>query len=140
MRKYNVRFLSVSSLDIIFIRITARFTFKRKQKTQKFFPCPKQLFVFLLQYKYTQKGKPCPHHVPHVEVLVNPLPALLKLLHKAHDVERVHRVDDGGAHGRGPEDGGRVAALGRRPHLVLAPAVAGVAVPGVFHHLRRERD
>ena len=51
-----------------------------------------------------------------------------------------HSVDDGGAHGGGPEDGCGVAALAHRPQLVLPPRVARVAVPRVTHHLQGNED
>ena len=55
MRKYNVRFLSVSSLDIIFIRIYSEFHVQKETYDTKILSVPKKLFVFLLQYKYTHK-------------------------------------------------------------------------------------
>jgi hypothetical protein len=76
------------------------------------------------------------HHFTHVECGFNPLPSLFKLWHHAHDVERVHPVNDGGAHGRRAKDGSRVAAHRHRPQLVLAPGVLGVAAPRVTHHLK----
>ena len=83
--------------------------------------------------KYAQEFQP--YHGGEVETVPDPLLALLELVHEAHDVEGVHAVDDGGARVGGAEDGAGVRAPRRRLHLVLAPRVLGVAVPGVLHHL-----
>ena len=57
------------------------------------------------------------YHLGHVEVLLDPLAALVELVLHAHDVEGVQGVHDGGPHGRGPENGGGVTTPGHYRQL-----------------------
>lgn len=79
-------------------------------------------------------------HDVEVEVLGDPVSALLEFVVETHDVQGVQAVDDGRTEIRDAEDTGAVTSLRDRSQLVLSPGVPHVVVPAMFHHLREENE
>lgn len=72
-----------------------------------------------------------------MEMFSYPVPSLSELVHEAHNVERVHTVDDGGPQVSTTEHAGQVSTLRYRLQFVFTPCVQFVVVPRVTHHLKR---
>jgi len=79
-------------------------------------------------------------HDIKVQILCDPVPSLLELVVKTHDVKGVQSVDNRRAHVRRSKNAGTVTPLRDRSQFVFTPCVPHVVVPAMLHHLQTNRQ